>query len=102
MEEVKKTTKGLRNERDLKELIKEIFKGKKVEVYLFGSRAKEKHSESSDFDLAFLSEEDISKELTLLRYILEESNFPYKVDLVELNRAGYLKEIVLKEGRKWL
>jgi len=100
MKESKKTMKNLRTEQDLKGLIKEIFKGKKVKVYLFGSRAKEKHSESSDFDLAFLAEEDISKELTILRYVLEESNFPYKVDIVEPNKAGYLKEIVLKEEKK--
>ena len=91
-----------RTEQDLKELIKEIFKGKKVEIYLFGSRAKGKHSESSDFDLVFLLKEDISKELTALRFLLEEGNFPYKVDIVELNKAGYLKEIVLKEGERWL
>ena len=87
---------------ELKELLKELFKGKKVKVYLFGSRAKGNHSQSSDFDLAFLSEEDISKELTLLRYILEEGNFPYKVDVVDLSKAGYLKEVVLKEGKRWL
>ncbi len=94
--------KNLKTPEDLRRLIKTLFGGKKVKVYLFGSRAKGKHSEFSDFDLAFLSEEDISKELTLLRYVLEESNFPYKVDIVELKKVDYLKDTVLKEGKRWL
>ena len=98
----KMEAKKVETPEDLKNLIRELFKGKKVEVYLFGSRAKGIHSEFSDFDLAFLSEEDISKELTLLKEILEESNFPYKVDLVDLKRSPYLKEVVLKEGKRWL
>jgi len=41
-------------------VIRELFKGKKVKVYLFGSRAKGAHTPRSDLDLGFLSEEDIS------------------------------------------
>ena len=95
-------TKDLKTPEALKGLLKKLFEGKKVKVYLFGSRAKGKYSEFSDFDLAFLSKEDISKELTRLRYILEESNFPYKVDIVELQKADYLKDTILKEGKRWL
>ncbi len=90
------------SEEDLKKLIKTLFGNKKVKVYLFGSRAKGKALPYSDYDLAFLSESDISEELTLLRAILEESNFPYKVDVIDLNKVKYLKEIVLKEGKRWL
>ena len=90
------------SEEDLKKLIKTLFGKKKVKVYLFGSRAKGKALPFSDYDLAFLSEGDISEELTFLRAILEESNFPYKVDVIDLNKAKYLKEIVLKEGKRWL
>jgi predicted nucleotidyltransferase len=42
-----------------------------VSVYLFGSRSKGTHLEFSDIDLAFLSTEDISEELTLLMEIIE-------------------------------
>ena len=89
---LKKPMKELRTEQNLKELIKKIFKEKRVKVYLSGLRAKGKHSESSDFDLVFLLKEDISKELTALRFVLEERNFSYKVDVVEPNKARYLKE----------
>jgi len=48
------------------------------------------------------SESDIGEKLTLLRELLEESNFPFKVDIVDLKSAPYLKEIVAKEGIRWL
>ncbi len=87
---------------DLKRFLKEYFEGYKVEIYLFGSRAKGTHMEGSDIDIAILSEEDISDRIAILRAILEESNLPYKVDIVDLNRAPYLKDRVMKEGIRWL
>jgi predicted nucleotidyltransferase len=87
---------------DLKEFLKEFFKGCKVEVYLFGSRAKGTHSEFSDFDLAFFSECDLEEKLTLLEEILENSNFPYKVYLIDLRKSPYMWEVVKKEGKRWL
>jgi len=87
---------------DLKEFLRDFFKNRKVEVYLFGSRARGDFSEHSDIDLAIFSEEDISGEITLLREFLEESNLPFKVDLVELKKAPYLKEVVKREGKRWL
>ena len=92
----------LRNLEDLKRFLRDYFKNRKVEIYLFGSRARGDFSNYSDVDIAILSEEDLSKEITLLKEILEESNFPYKVDIVDLKKAPYLKEIVRKEGVKWL
>ncbi|MEO2152921.1 MAG: nucleotidyltransferase domain-containing protein [Aquificota bacterium] len=68
--------------------MKKLFKKKNVSVYLFGSRSKGTHLKFSDIDLAFLSTEDISEELTLLRVIIKESNFPYKVDLVDLKKGS--------------
>ncbi len=72
---------------DLRRFLREYFEGYKVEVYLFGSRAKGTHVEGSDIDIAILSEEDVSDRIALLRAILEESNFPYRVDIVDLSRA---------------
>jgi len=48
--------RDIRTEQDLKRVIGEILKGKRVKVYLFGSRAKGTNTERSDYDLAFLSE----------------------------------------------
>jgi len=87
---------------DLKAFLKEFFKGKKIEIYLFGSRARGTEKIGSDVDLAIVSDNPLSEELALLREIFEESNLPYKIDIVDLNQAPYLKEVVLKEGKRWL
>jgi len=87
---------------DLEEFLKVYFKGKEVEVYLFGSRARGNSSRFSDIDIGFLSSRDISDELSILRELLDESNIPYKVDIVDLSENNDLKKAVLKEGRRWL
>ena len=93
----------IRKEEDIGEVIKELFKDRKVKVYLFGSRAREEHTPRSDLDLGFLSDEDIGYELSLLREILEESNLPFSVDVVDLSKVGKdFKERILKEGRLWI
>jgi predicted nucleotidyltransferase len=88
---------------DVKRTIEEVLKGKSVKVYLFGSRAKGTNTPRSDLDLAFLSREDISYELSLLREIFEESNLPFSVDVVDLTKTGQeFKEQVLREGKLWI
>ena len=42
----------LKTVEDLREFIREFFKGKPVKVYLFGSRAKGSNSPYSDVDIA--------------------------------------------------
>ncbi len=92
----------IRTIEDLKSFIKEFFSGKPVKVYLFGSRARGDNTPHSDIDIAVESEVDVRIELTELREILEESLLPYKVDIVDLRGAPYLKETVEREGVRWL
>lgn len=88
---------------DLKNYLVNYFADKKVRVYLFGSRARGTNSPHSDVDLAIESKEDLSREVTLLRFILEESNLPYKVDLVVLSEVdAYMQEVIKKEGKIWI
>ena len=87
---------------DLRKFLIKFFENDEVEIYLFGSRARGDNSPFSDVDIGILAPGDISDKLTLLREILEESNFPYKVDLVDLTSNRELLEIVLKEGKRWL
>ena len=53
-------------------------------------------------DIAIVSEMDISTKIVLLKELLEESNFPFKVDLVVLNKNSELYDKILKEGERWL
>jgi predicted nucleotidyltransferase len=87
---------------DLKRFLRKFFRNEAVEVYLFGSRARGNASEFSDVDIAVFSEKDISDKLALLMEILEESNLPFKIDLVDLKKAPYLKEVVKREGKRWI
>lgn len=92
----------LKTVEDLRDFIKEFFKGKPVKVYLFGSRARGSNSPYSDVDIAVDSEVDIRRDLLILRELLEESSLPYKVDLINLRGAPYLRETVEREGIRWL
>ncbi len=87
---------------DLKKFLKEYFKDSEINIYLFGSRARGDNTPFSDIDLGFLTQKDITKKIILLKEFLEKSNFPYKVDIVDLSLDKKLHEIVLKEGEKWL
>ncbi len=86
----------------LREFLRDFFECEELEVYLFGSRARGDNTAYSDVDIGILAKEDISAKMTLLRMILEESNLPYKVDLVDLSENSSLLEVVLKEGERWL
>ena len=88
--------------KELQDLLKDVLKGYNVEVFLFGSRATGKSVYSSDIDLAFLSNDDISYKLSMLREILDNSNLLQKVDLIDLKNAPALKDIVNSEGIRWI
>ena len=71
-------------------------------IYLFGSRARGTHSEWSDIDIALDSGEKISRHrIGEALSMLEASNIPYKVEIVDFNsvsenmRASILDERVL-------
>ena len=103
MREIAIRPQDIRELEDIKRAIDELFKNKSVKVYIFGSRARGDHTPRSDLDLGFLSEEDISYELSLLREILEESNLTFSVDVVDLSRTSdEFREAVLREGRVWI
>ncbi len=103
MKEITTRPQDIRELEDVSRAIKELFKNKSVKVYIFGSRARGDYTPRSDLDLGFLSEEDISYELSLLRGILEESNLTFSVDVVDLSKASEeFREAVLKEGRIWI
>jgi len=84
----------------LKDMAREVFKGENVTVILFGSRGRGDHLETSDMDVGILSGRGMNKsKITLFRERIENSNIPYKVDVVDLSRASKeFTQVVLKEG----
>ena len=94
--------KSVSSIKELQDLLKDVLKDYNVKVFLFGSRATGKSIHSSDIDLAFLSNDNISYTLSLLREILDNSNLLQKVDLIDLKKAPALKDIVNSEGIRWI
>jgi len=68
----------------IKSVLMRVLQKRSCQVYLFGSRAAGTAQPTSDFDVAVLADEDISRELSLARELLEESKIPFKVDVVDL------------------
>lgn len=68
----------------IKSILVHALQNRPCRIYLFGSRAAGTAQPASDFDVAVLADEDIRRELSLAREMLEESNIPFKVDVVDL------------------
>ena len=74
-----------------------------VKVYLFGSWARGEERRSSDIDIAvdWLGGAPPGK-LARLREVVEESDVPFRVDVVDLSAASeVLANKVSKEGVLW-
>lgn len=69
-----------------------------VRVFCYGSRARGDHRPFSDLDLMVESETDLAEQISQLQEMLTDSDFPYKVDLVEFRhfaesyKAGYQRD----------
>ena len=85
----------------VKAVVEKITEQANVRVFLFGSWARGEERVTSDIDLAFEGE-DASEIVVQVREALEESDIPYRVDVVNLMEASpALLANVRKEGRWW-
>ncbi len=84
---------------ELKNYLRVSFPSERI--YLFGSRARGDERMHSDIDIAIDGDTLLSSKLSQVRDVIEESHIPYKVDLVELSKAPYLKKVIEKEGIAW-
>ena len=87
----------------LENMVKDAFKNSEVKIVLFGSRARGDYTKTSDIDIGILPKGEMNrKELILLREKVENSNIPYKVDVVSLSQTSKeFTEKALKEGILW-
>ncbi len=87
--------------RTLRELIESVIKEEGVVVYLFGSRATGNATTVSDIDIGIAFKDRSSRAvIPLLREKIENSNIPYKVDIVDLSQVSReFRERVLREGK---
>ena len=85
----------------LESLVLEPLSRHGAKVWMFGSRARGDYSRFSDVDLMVEASTDISMVLGQVREAIIESNFPYKVDIVDLRdfaaeyRSNFEREKIL-------
>ena len=87
----------------IKEIMLNFFKDEEVTIILFGSRAEGLAEEGSDVDIAIKSKEVIEPlRISRIKTILEESNIPYHVDIIDLSKAdmNFVKNVG-KTGTVW-
>lgn len=87
----------------VREIVLSFLQDRKAKVYLFGSWARGQEKRTSDIDVAIWYEEVLPLGLLAqLSSVLEESTVPYRVDIVDLTKAGkVLIRKVEKEGIVW-
>jgi predicted nucleotidyltransferase len=83
----------------IKDICKTVFENAKVEVVLYGSRARNTPREGSDIDLAVISNCDLQSEVSKFRERLDESTLPYMIDVIELRDISEpFKENIERDG----
>jgi len=87
-----------------RQIISSVLRDESVKVYLFGSRATGDVHRFSDIDIALEAKRGPvqDKLLVAISELLEDSNIPYTVDVVDLAHVSEkLRDRVYKEGIKW-
>ena len=85
----------------LENIVQDVFKNESITVILFGSRARGDNLETSDMDVGIFPRKEMNKgKIALFRERIENSNIPYKVDVVDLSQASEeFASKVFKEGQ---
>ena len=87
----------------LKVMVLDHFKDDDIKIFMFGSRASEGNTAQSDVDIGLYSENGIDKaKKSLLIEKIENSNIPYKVDIVDFSEVSEgFRELAMKDAVLW-
>jgi predicted nucleotidyltransferase len=85
----------------IKDMLRQVLTG--CEVYQFGSRATGRYRDVSDIDMGVLAPRDISREHSIAREMLVESDIPFTVDLVDLSATSreFVEEVQRESILVW-
>jgi type I restriction enzyme S subunit len=97
---MKKVSK--KTEDKIKEIIFKFLDPKRYQVFIFGSRATGKAKKYSDYDIGIWGKKPVPLSvLSALEEALDESDLPYKVDVVDFSLVPKkFKEVALSEIKK--
>lgn len=89
--------------KQIKIIVQSVLNIPSIEIILYGSRAIGNAHPSSDYDIALKSDKPIPPgRLGLIREKLENSNIPYKIDIVDYAVvSSELQANIDKDGIVW-
>ena len=74
---------------NLKDLVLRALEGENIKIFLFGSRARGDNYTGSDVDVGLLPVGNLNrKKIMELRFKIENSNIPYKVEFINFNEVS--------------
>lgn len=89
-------------EKEIKDIIFRFLDPKKYQVFIFGSRVTGKAKKFSDYDVGIFGKKPIPwRILAAIEEALEESDLPYRVDVVDFSLVtSNFKKIALSKIKK--
>lgn len=89
-------------EKELKEIIFRFVNPLEYKVFIFGSRSTGRAKKYSDFDIGIIGKKSVPwRILSLIEEAFEESDLPYKVDIVDFFLASQgFREVALSKIKK--
>ncbi len=73
----------------IKDLVLSELKDDQMKIFVFGSRAKGNYRPGSDVDIGFIPQGRLNAgKISFLKEKIEDSNIPYKVDIVNFNEVS--------------
>jgi len=73
----------------LKQIVNKYLPSDLYEVFIFGSRATDKNRRFSDIDLGIKGPKSLTpKEYILIKGELDDSDIPYRIDLVDFTKVS--------------
>ena len=89
-------------EKEIRDIIFQFLSPEEYQIFIFGSRATGKAQKYSDYDIGISGKKSLSsKTKVLIEEILEESDLPYKVEIVDFSLVspGFKKVALSKIKR---
>jgi len=88
-----------KEEKNIRNTIFKFINPNEYKIFIFGSRATGKARKFSDYDVGIIGEKPVEwKTLSLIDEVFEESDIPFKIDLVDFSLVSdkFKKTALLK------
>lgn len=89
-------------EKTIREIIFNFLNPRECQVFIFGSRATGRANKFSDYDIGILSKKPLSFDrLAFIKEAFEESNLPFRVDIIDFSLVSQrFREVALSKFKR--